>query len=97
MARKQRSKQSQRVPKSKDQRKRAAPIEGTEVVWPAGVELRYGISSITRWRWERAAKLPARDVHIGGRSGWKPETLDEAQRVGDPPPNVPPQAAGAAG
>lgn len=58
-----------------DQRKRAAPLQGTHVVWPAGVEARYGISPVTRWRWERDGTLPARDVHVGGRSGWKPGTL----------------------
>lgn len=58
---------------------RHAPIAGDAVIWPAGVERRYGISPITRWRWERAGKLPARDVHIGGRSGWRPETLAAAE------------------
>lgn len=62
-------------PKPHDSRKRAAPIAGNAVVWPAGVQQRYGISDVTRWRWERAGTLPPRDVHVGGRSGWKPETL----------------------
>lgn len=52
---------------------------GSVVVWPRGVEERYGISPPTRWRWERAGKLPARDVSIGGRTGWKPETLERAE------------------
>lgn len=60
---------------------RHAPIAGDAVIWPAGVERRYGISPITRWRWERAGKLPPRDVHIGGRSGWRPETLVAAERA----------------
>ena len=30
-----------------------APKQGTHVVWPAGVEERYGINPVTRWRWER--------------------------------------------
>jgi hypothetical protein len=64
----------------KDARTRGAPIEGTAVIWPAGLERRYGISPITRWRWERAGKVPPRDVHIGGRSGWRPETLEAAER-----------------
>ncbi len=62
-----------------DRRKRPAPVSGERVVWPAGVQARYGISGVTRWRWEREGKLPARDVHIGGRSGWRPETLDAAE------------------
>jgi predicted DNA-binding transcriptional regulator AlpA len=65
---------------SLDRRKRGAPVAGTAVVWVAGVEKRYGISSVTRWRWERDGKLPPRDVHIGGRSGWRPETLLAAER-----------------
>lgn len=53
-----------------------APTEGSRVVWPAGVERRYDIKPVTRWRWEKAGRLPARDVSIGGRTGWRPETLD---------------------
>jgi hypothetical protein len=65
---------------TKDRPKRA-PTAGTRVIWPAGVEQRYGIAPVTRWRWERAGTLPARDVNIGGRTGWRPETLDEAERT----------------
>jgi hypothetical protein len=63
-------------------RTRGAPRAGTVVIWPAGVEQRYDISAVTRWRWERAGTLPPRDVHIGGRSGWRPETLTAAERCG---------------
>jgi predicted DNA-binding transcriptional regulator AlpA len=65
-----------------DKRSRGAPIRGSAVIWPSGIEERYGISSITRWRWERAGKLPPRDVHIGGRSGWKPATIETAESAG---------------
>ena len=65
-----------------DRRSRGAPIRGSAVIWPSGLEERYGISAITRWRWERAGKLPARDVHIGGRSGWKPATIEAAESAG---------------
>jgi hypothetical protein len=58
-----------------------APAAGTRVIWPAGVEHRYDISPVTRWRWERDGKLPARDVSIGGRTGWRPDTLDAAERL----------------
>lgn len=54
-------------------------VKGEAVIWPKGLERRYGISPVTRWRWELSNKLPARDVHIGGRSGWKPETLAAAE------------------
>lgn len=64
-----------------DRRTRGAPRAGTAVIWPAGIEQRYDISAVTRWRWERAGTLPARDVHIGGRSGWKPETLAAAEQT----------------
>ena len=54
---------------------------GTRVVYPRGLETRYGISLSTRWRWERAGRLPARDVFVGGRAiGWRPETLDMSER-----------------
>jgi hypothetical protein len=60
--------------------KRSGPRQGTNVIWPSGVQDRYDISAPTRWRWERDGKLPARDVFIGGRSGWRPGTLDAAER-----------------
>ena len=53
---------------------------GTHVIWPPGLEARLGISAPTRWRWERDKKLPPRDVFIGGRSGWRPETIESAER-----------------
>lgn len=52
---------------------------GTSVIWPRGVEERYGISPPTRWRWEKLGRLPARDVNIGGKTGWRPETLAAAE------------------
>lgn len=51
------------------------PARGSEVVWPKGVEAMLDISAVTRWRWERTGRLPARDVDIGGKTGWLPETL----------------------
>jgi hypothetical protein len=63
-----------------DRRRRPAPIKGTRVVWPAGLRERYGVSGVTIWRWLRDGKLPAPDVHVGGRSGWSPELLAEAER-----------------
>lgn len=71
---------SKRKPKDRPPRG-PGPSQGTAVVWPSGVEARYGIKPVTRWRWERAGKLPPRDVHIGGRDGWKPETLEAAERT----------------
>jgi hypothetical protein len=54
---------------------------GTRCIWPNGVEARYGIKAVTRWRWEREGKLPRRDVFVGGLAvGWRPETLDAAER-----------------
>ena len=61
--------------KRQDFRTRGSPIAGTAVVWAKGVEQRYGLSEVTRWRWERDGKLPPRDVNVGGRTGWRPETL----------------------
>jgi predicted DNA-binding transcriptional regulator AlpA len=56
-------------------------IRGTDVIWPQGIELRYGISAPTRWRWERSGRLPPRDINIGGRTGWRPETLERAESM----------------
>jgi len=58
---------------------RRSPTEGTHVVWPRGVCERYDISAVTLWRWERAGRLPPRDIEIGGRKGWKPGTLAAAE------------------
>jgi hypothetical protein len=61
--------------------KRRGPHAGTAVIWPLGVQERYGISAVTRWRWERAGHLPPRDVFIGGKpAGWRPLTLEAAER-----------------
>ncbi len=62
-------------------RPKRARTGGTAIIHPRGIEERYGISAVTRYRWERAGKLPARDVYIGGiAAGWRPETLDAAER-----------------
>ena len=62
-------------------RAKTTPAVGAAVVWPRGVEQRYDISAPTRWRWERDGKLPARDVNVGGKTGWRPETLATHERV----------------
>jgi hypothetical protein len=69
--------------KRRDLRTRGSPRAGTAVIWPKGLEVRYGISPATRWRWERSdpSQLPKRDVFVGGIAvGWKPETLEKAER-----------------
>lgn len=62
-------------------KKRTGPRKGSAVIWPGGVEERYDISTPTRWRWEREGKLPPRDVNVGGKTGWRPATLEAAERV----------------
>lgn len=66
-------------------RKRTAPLHGSEVIWAFGLVERYGVSGPTLWRWERAGLLPERDVHIGGRSGWRIKTIEQAERSGNHP------------
>ncbi len=67
--------------KVKAKAKRTGPRQGTVVVWPSGVEERYGISPPTRWRWEKDGKIPPRDVAIGDKTGWRPKTLDDAESL----------------
>ena len=62
-------------------KRRAAPRRGEAVIWPKGVEERYGISAPTRWRWEKIGRLPARDFALAGKTGWRPETLAAAERA----------------
>jgi hypothetical protein len=54
---------------------RTALTNGDAVFYPAGLEKRYGISAITRWKWERDKKLPPRDFKAGDRTGWKVATI----------------------
>lgn len=65
--------------KTRTGRTRRAPRAGTSVIWPSGVETRYDISAPTRWRWEKSGRLPPRDVNVGGKTGWRPETLAAAE------------------
>jgi hypothetical protein len=44
-------------------------------IYPRDLETRYGISSVTRWRWERDKLLPPRDFRAGTLTGWKIATL----------------------
>ena len=54
---------------------------GARVLWPKDLEVRYAISTVTRWRWERAHKLPPRDVHLAGVPvAWYIETIELAER-----------------
>lgn len=59
---------------------RRAKLRGTYVIWRAGLCQRYGITHVSLWRWEKAGKLPPRDVFIGGRAlGWRLETILRAE------------------
>lgn len=65
------------------QKRRAARLERAreaDVFWPTTLELRYGISRPTRWRWEKDGKLPPRDVKIAGKSGWRRSTIEAAEQ-----------------
>lgn len=54
---------------------------GTRCIWPRGMAERFGVSDVTIWRWEKAGRLPPRDVFLGGVAiGWRPETLEAAER-----------------
>ncbi len=56
--------------------KKIGPRQGAVVIWPSGVQERYGISAQTLWRWEKLGRLPPRDISIGGKTGWRPATLE---------------------
>jgi predicted DNA-binding transcriptional regulator AlpA len=52
------------------------------ILWPKDVEDRYSISTVTRWRWERAQKLPRRDVHVAGEPvAWYASTIEAAEQI----------------
>lgn len=50
------------------------------MIWRAGLIERWGISDVTFWRWKRDGKIPPPDVFVGGREGWRPETIEVAER-----------------
>lgn len=47
------------------------------ILWPRDLERHLSISAPTRWRYERAGRLPPRDAFIGGEPvGWLRSTID---------------------
>lgn len=59
-----------------DRRTRGAPRAGTAGVWPPGLREMLGISEPTLWRWRKAGKIPAPDVRLGDREGWRRSTIE---------------------
>lgn len=45
------------------------------VLWRRDLAARYGVCRETVWRWQQAGKIPAPDVRIGDRDGWRTETI----------------------
>ena len=73
---------TRRKPAAKQKRspKRVRTV-GTGCIAPRGIETRYDISPVSRWRWEKTGRLPPRDVFVGGIAiGWKPATIEQAER-----------------
>jgi hypothetical protein len=58
-------------------KKRNAPGAAQAVLWPRDVQARYGISPATLWRWEKAGRMPARDVSVSDLTGWYVATIEE--------------------
>jgi predicted DNA-binding transcriptional regulator AlpA len=64
-------------------------VGGTDCIFPRGIEERFGITSATRYRWEKSGKLPPRDVYVGGKPvGWRPATIHAAERGEYRPPGA---------
>lgn len=49
--------------------KKRARTAGTARVWPSGVQERYGVSAVTRWRWDKTQPLPTAGCIRGWRTG----------------------------
>ena len=45
------------------------------VLWRRDLAARYGVCRETVWRWQQDGKIPAPDVRIGTRRGWRAETI----------------------
>ena len=57
--------------------RRDRPVAAPAILWPRDLEKHLAISAPTRWRWERAGKLPPRDAHVDGEAvGWLRSTID---------------------
>jgi predicted DNA-binding transcriptional regulator AlpA len=51
------------------------------------VDARYGISPMTRWRWQRSLTLNfPKPIDINGRKFWKVAKLEAWERSRTPPP-----------
>lgn len=49
--------------------------ESDRVLWRRDLAARYGVCRETVWRWQQAGKIPAPDVRIGDRHGWRAGTI----------------------
>lgn len=45
------------------------------VLFKRDLAARYGIRRETLWKWQRAGKIPAPDVNVAGRPGWRLSTV----------------------
>ena len=71
---------SEKAPRYKPGRKMTR--EGTRVIWQQGFREKLGISDPTFWRYKKDGKIPAPDVVIGTRRGWKVETVEAFLNAG---------------
>ncbi|MCC7200707.1 MAG: transcriptional regulator [Gammaproteobacteria bacterium] len=51
------------------------PENAERVLWRRNLAARYDVCRETVWRWEKDGKIPAPDVRIGNRRGWRLETI----------------------
>lgn len=49
--------------------------DADRVLWRRDLAARYSVCRETIWRWQQAGKLPAPDVRIGERQGWRADTI----------------------
>lgn len=50
-------------------------LDTDRVLWRRDLAARYSVCRETVWRWEKAGKIPAPDVRIGDRHGWRVGTI----------------------
>jgi predicted DNA-binding transcriptional regulator AlpA len=53
----------------------ATTPEAERVLWRRDLAARYGVCRETVWRWQQSGTIPAPDVRLGRRSGWRVETI----------------------
>ena len=79
-------------------RRDPSPTADSKILWPHQLARRWSVHFTTIWKARVDGKIPAYDFKLGGRFGWRLETIEafERQRPGAQQTTAPQRAAAAA-